>query len=108
MGLDRQLETGLDDGSRYGVVATAGAQGGDRAFVVAVGVAQCVLGKLWVVEFGFGEIRHGDPWDATCLRGAAVTLRFSFARRRSAAMSGRSSVWCTMMPRMTAAVTATS
>src|SRR5262249_5487800 len=60
MRLDRQLETGLNDGRRYGVVATAGAQGGDRAFIVAVGIAQCVLGKLRMVEFWVGEIRHGD------------------------------------------------
>src|SRR5690348_2367181 len=36
----------------------AGAERGDRAFVVAVGITQGVLRQVRVVEFRFGKIRH--------------------------------------------------
>ena len=39
-------------------VAAAGAQRRDRAFVVAVGVAERVLRQLGMVEFRLGEIGH--------------------------------------------------
>src|SRR5712672_2947618 len=69
--LDRKLETGLDDGASDGIVAAAGAQGRDRALVVAVGVAERVLGQARMVEFRLGEIGH----DTTLRSG--VTLRVS-------------------------------
>ena len=40
------------------VVAAAGAQGRDRALVIAVGIAELVLRQVGVVELGLGEIGH--------------------------------------------------
>src|SRR6185503_9472512 len=44
VGLDVELPAGLHDGAGDGVVAAAGAQRGDPAFVVAARVADLVLG----------------------------------------------------------------
>ncbi|MBA7716506.1 hypothetical protein ES703_125579 [subsurface metagenome] len=58
--LDRQLVARLDDRRRDGVVAAAGAQRRDFSFVVAMGVAQLVLGKARMVEFRLGDVGHAS------------------------------------------------
>ena len=60
MRLDRQFETGLDDGGGDRVMAAPGAQRRHRALVVAVGVAEVVLRQRRMVEFRFGEVSHGE------------------------------------------------
>src|SRR6266568_3143579 len=59
--LDVELPEGLDKRRRDRVVAAAGAQRRDLAFVVAAGVADLVLWEGRVVELGFGEISHPYP-----------------------------------------------
>src|SRR3954447_2491150 len=58
MWLDRKLVTRLDDGGRDRIVAAAGAQRGDLALVIPVGVAEVILGQAGVMEFRLGDIGH--------------------------------------------------
>jgi len=52
---DVELEEGLDERRRDRVVAAAGAERRDLAFVVATGEAGLVLRQGRVVELGFGQ-----------------------------------------------------
>ena len=56
--LDVELEAGLDDRGGDRVVAAAGAQRRDRAFVVAARVAERVLRQRGMMEFRLGDIGH--------------------------------------------------
>src|SRR5579884_4515933 len=56
MRLDGELEAGLNDRRRDRVVSATGAQGGDRALIVAVRVAERVLGQGRMMELGLGKI----------------------------------------------------
>src|SRR3982074_461023 len=67
--LDRKLVTGLDDRCGDRVMAAAGAQRRDFALVIAVGVAEFVLGKAWMLEFRLGDIGH----DATLRIGVSLS-----------------------------------
>ncbi len=40
------------------VVAAAGAQRRDLAFVIAMGVAEAILGQARMMKFGLGNISH--------------------------------------------------
>src|SRR5262249_45486374 len=67
--LDIELETGLDDRARDRIVAAAGAQRRYRTFVVAMGIAERVLGQRRVMEFGLGDVGHGLRVLSSSLRG---------------------------------------
>src|SRR6476620_3869175 len=58
MRLDRKLIAGLDDRCRDRVMAAAGAQRRNLPFVIAVGVAEIVLGKAGILESRLGDIEH--------------------------------------------------
>src|SRR5262249_59252231 len=60
MRLDVQLETSLDEGPRDRVVAAAGAQRRHRALVVAMGVAERVLGQRRMMEFVLVHVSHSS------------------------------------------------
>src|SRR5207237_1744052 len=58
--LDREFEAGLDDGGRDRVVAAAGTQRRNLAFVVAVRVAERVLRQRRMMELRFDDVGHGS------------------------------------------------
>src|SRR5258707_5560500 len=80
MRLDRQFETGFDDGGGDRIVAAAGAQRRDLALVVAVGVAERVLRQRRMMELGLCDVGH----DTTLRSG--VTLSASRSSPISRAM----------------------
>ena len=53
-----ELEAGLDDRGADRIVAAAGAQRGNRAFIVAPGEAQLVGRQLRVMELRLGDVGH--------------------------------------------------
>src|SRR5216683_5180795 len=65
-----QLETRLDDRGADRIMAAAGAQGRDRAFIVAMRIAERVGRQLGVMEPGLDDVGH----QGSALRsGARVT-----------------------------------
>src|SRR5262249_34868432 len=56
---DVELPEGLDQGGGDGVVAAAGAKGGDFAFVGSTRVPDIVFLEGRVMQFRFGQVRHG-------------------------------------------------
>ena len=58
--LDIQLEAGMDDGGGDRIMAAAGAQRRDRAFIVAVDEPELVGRQIGVMELGFGDVSHRD------------------------------------------------
>src|SRR6185312_1132282 len=58
MRLDVELPAGLDDRGRDRIVAAAGAQRRDLAFVVAPRETDRVAGQGRVVQLGFGDVSH--------------------------------------------------
>src|SRR6516225_9156039 len=53
-----ELEECLNDPRRDRIVTAAGAQGGDRALVVAARESERVLRQIGMVELRFGELGH--------------------------------------------------
>src|SRR5206468_8644595 len=78
---DIQLEEGLDECGGDRVVAAAGAERRDLAFVVAAGIADLVLREGRVVELGFGEVGHESRSFAALRMTAGRTWRRSEERR---------------------------
>src|SRR6185437_8523495 len=66
-----ELEARLDDGGADRIMAAAGAQRRDRAFVVAVGESELVGRQLRMVKLGLGDIGHG----AVFLSGVTLSAR---------------------------------
>src|SRR5688572_18445962 len=60
MRLDRKLEARLDDRGRDRVVPAAGAQGRDRALVVAVRVAERILRQGGMMELWLDDVGHDE------------------------------------------------
>src|SRR5688500_14939305 len=60
MGLDRKLEARLDDRGRDRVVPAAGAQGRDRALVVAVRIAERILRQRRMMELWLDDVGHDE------------------------------------------------
>src|SRR3569833_3056489 len=58
MRLDRKLIAGLDNRGRDRIVAATGAQGGNLAFVIPMGVTEIVLRQARMMEFRFGDVSH--------------------------------------------------
>ena len=58
VGLDGQLEAGLDDGSGDRVMTAPGTQGGHAALVVSSGQSQCVLLEPRMGDTRLGVITH--------------------------------------------------
>src|SRR5258705_10800703 len=78
MRLDIELKAGLDDGEGNRVMAAAGAKGGDRAFIIAVGETELVHRDDGMAQLGFGDKGH-----------SAASLDFSPIRSAMAAMMKR-------------------
>src|SRR5262249_29509209 len=78
VGLDIELEAGVDDGGRNRIVAAAGAERRDRALVVAVGEAERIGGQARMAQLGLGDIGH-----------SAASLAFIRTRSSMAAVMKR-------------------
>ena len=86
----RQLEAGLDDRGADRIVAAAGAQGRDRAFVVAVRIAERVGRQLRVMQPGLGDIGHADLKESFTAETRGVRkARAAGSRSASACTSSR-------------------
>src|SRR4051812_12561844 len=93
VGLDVEVEEGLDQRRRDGVVAAAGAQGAHLSFVVAAGVPDPVLGERGVVGLGLGDVGHRLFCEVFASR---VNQSSNWARRSSWSRPSRhTAVWTT-------------
>src|SRR5450756_1444914 len=72
-----KLPTGLNDGSRDRVMATTGAQGRDRAFVIAARVTDLVGGQFGMVHPRFGDVGHAASLCREVI-GAPIGAAFKF------------------------------
>src|SRR5712671_5935919 len=78
MRFDVQLKAGLNDGEGNRVMAAAGAEGGDRPLIIAMGEAKLVHGNGGMAQFGLGDIGH-----------SAASLEMSDSRSAIVAMMKR-------------------
>src|SRR5213079_1795384 len=74
--LDVELPARLDERRRDRVVAAAGAEGRDLAFVVAPGEAELVARQGGVMQLRLGEVAHAArPFLATLAIGSTLSAR---------------------------------
>src|SRR5579872_2073800 len=81
MRFDRELVAGLDDGRRDRVVAAAGAQRRNLAFVIAMRIAETVLGQTRMMKFGFCNVGHDFTFGPAVMAGLVPAIHV-LARKR--------------------------
>src|SRR5580700_11803395 len=80
---DVELVAGLDDGRADRIVAAAGAQGRDRALIVAPRVAGLVLDQRGMVQLGLGDIGHDAAFSNDTTLNWPSFLAMSAAMKRA-------------------------
>src|ERR1700751_2865328 len=82
MRLDGKLEAGFDDRGGDRIVAAAGAQRRDLAFVVAMGEAERVLLQARMMKFRFCDVGHGCTLRPSLVMAGLVPAIHVLAREK--------------------------
>jgi hypothetical protein len=61
VGLQTKLIASLDDGIADGIMTAAGTEGGISSLIIAPGIPEIILGKVWMTKTGAAGLHFTPP-----------------------------------------------